>query len=468
MKKLLLSLCALVALSASALTYNVEVPAGTKACYIAGDMNGWSQQEMNKVDDTHYTIDIAEATEADGYKYCSGPGWNYVEKDANGNEMGNRVYSPNDVVARWASVFDPGVEVEKPEGDISIYLQVEGAYASTNLYAWDSATSEPINGAWPGTAMTAIESVDGVDYYVTTFTAPANAINIIFNDGTNQTADILGIAKTTYFKLNGNTATVVTPGAVEETETLTYNVTVPVASPSCYIAGAWDNWTSFTAMTMVDETHYTITLENVTKSMEYKYCATASWDNVEVQADGVSDATNRTWGENDVVAAWKGLAEVEIETLTYNVTVPEGTPACYIAGDMNSWGFTAMTKVDETHYTITFDNVHKLMGYKYACGEGWDYEEVTADGGQVYNRIWSENDVVAAWKTTGSVAGVEADAVKVYGANGMLCVRAAEEVALNVYNAQGMLVKALVVEGAADINLAAGLYIVNGTKVLVY
>ncbi|MBQ8565790.1 MAG: T9SS type A sorting domain-containing protein, partial [Bacteroidaceae bacterium] len=150
--------------------------------------------------------------------------------------------------------------------------------------------------------------------------------------------------------------------------------------------------------------------------------------------------------------------------------VPVGTPACYIAGDMNSWAFTAMTKVDDTHYTITFDNVHKAMGYKYACGEGWDYEEVTADGGQVYNRTWSENDVVAAWKSMGegSVAGVAAADVKVYGANGVLCVRAAEEVVLNVYNAQGMLVKALVVEGAADINLAAGMYIVNGTKVLVY
>ena len=469
MKKLLLSLCALVALSASALTYNVEVPAGTKACYIAGDMNGWSQQEMTKVDDTHYTLDIAEASETDGYKYCSGPGWNYVEKDAGGGEMSNRVYSPNDVVARWASVYDPGVEVEKPQGDISIYLQVEGAYAPANLYAWDSATSEPINGAWPGTAMTTIESVEGVDYYVTTFTAPANAINIIFNDGTNQTADIVGIVKNTYYKLNGNTAVEVTPGAVEETETLTYNVEVPAGTPSCFIAGEMNSW-GFTEMTKVDDTHYTITLDNVTKSMKYKYCATASWENVEMQADGVSDVQDRTWGEYDVVAAWKGLADVETETLTYNVEVPVGTPACYIAGDMNSWTFTAMTKVDDTHYTITFDNVHKAMGYKYACGEGWDYEEVTADGGQVYNRTWSENDVVAAWKSMGegSVAGVAAADVKVYGANGVLCVRAAEEVVLNVYNAQGMLVKALVVEGAADINLAAGMYIVNGTKVLVY
>ncbi|MBO7291930.1 MAG: lipoprotein, partial [Bacteroidaceae bacterium] len=42
MKKILLFFCAMFALSAMALTYNVTVPAGTNACYIAGDMNGWS------------------------------------------------------------------------------------------------------------------------------------------------------------------------------------------------------------------------------------------------------------------------------------------------------------------------------------------------------------------------------------------------------------------------------------------
>ena len=50
------------------ITYNVTVPAGTNACYIAGDMNSWSQVEMTKVDDTHYTLTIAEATTTMKYK----------------------------------------------------------------------------------------------------------------------------------------------------------------------------------------------------------------------------------------------------------------------------------------------------------------------------------------------------------------------------------------------------------------
>ena len=90
-------------------TYNVAVPAGTKACYIAGEMNEWVHQEMTKVDETHYTITIAEATTAMKYKYCSGPSWDYVEKTAAGEEVADRTYSANDVVESWLAVYDPSV-----------------------------------------------------------------------------------------------------------------------------------------------------------------------------------------------------------------------------------------------------------------------------------------------------------------------------------------------------------------------
>ena len=88
------------------LTYNVTVPAGTNACYIAGEMNGWSHMPMTKVDDTHYTITIVGATKDQEYKYCSGPGWDYEEQDAEGNSN-NRKYSENDVVVKWKKVYTP-------------------------------------------------------------------------------------------------------------------------------------------------------------------------------------------------------------------------------------------------------------------------------------------------------------------------------------------------------------------------
>ena len=89
------------------LTYNVTVPAGTSACYIAGDMNGWNFTEMTKVNNTHFTITIEAATTDMTYKYCSGPAWDYVEKDAYGSEISARTYSTNDVVQAWANIYQP-------------------------------------------------------------------------------------------------------------------------------------------------------------------------------------------------------------------------------------------------------------------------------------------------------------------------------------------------------------------------
>ena len=103
------------------------------------------------------------------------------------------------------------------------------------------------------------------------------------------------------------------------------------------------------------------------------------------------DTSNKSLTITKVAAAVK-------ETLIYSVTVPAGTPACYIAGEMNGWSFTPMTKVDDTHYTITYPQVMRSTEYKYSAGPSWDYEELKADGGNVGNRKYSDSDVVAKFK----------------------------------------------------------------------
>lgn len=101
--------------------------------------------------------------------------------------------------------------------------------------------------------------------------------------------------------------------------------------------------------------------------------------------------TSKSTGEYTLAANY-----TKIE-LTYNVTVPAGTPACYIAGEMNSWTLTEMTKVDDTHYAITIDGATTEHKYKYACGDSWDYVELKADGSGVDDRTYNANDVVAKW-----------------------------------------------------------------------
>ena len=83
--------------------------------------------------------------------------------------------------------------------------------------------------------------------------------------------------------------------------------------------------------------------------------------------------------------------------LTYTVTVPVGTEECYIAGEMNGWGFTKMTNKGNNVFTITLDKATATQGYKYTCGNDWKYVEVKTDGNAINNRTYTTNDNVVKW-----------------------------------------------------------------------
>ena len=325
---------------------------------------------------------------------------------------GEYTLTANLVDGTTVKATDSTVITVKESTEFSVYLEKATAYTTTYIYCWGGYGNE-----WPGEKMTVTESVNGAEYLKWTF-KNIEQVNIIFNDGgSNQTNDINDVKATTYYRLNSQSGksdvTIIDPNDVVEPDvpgTLVYNVTVPAGTPLCYIVGEFNNWDVAYApiMTKVDDTHYTITLDNVTKAMEYKYSCGQSWNYVEQKADH-SDAPNRTWSESDVVEAWLDMptdTPEEIETLTYNVTVPTGTPACYIVGAYNGWSVAIaveMTKVDDTHYTVTLDNVSKSMEYKYTCGKDWEYVELLADRTDVPNRTWSENDVVEAWANVPAV-----------------------------------------------------------------
>ena len=447
--------------STETLTYNVTVPAGTPACYIAGEMNSWGFTAMTMVDETHYTITFDNVTRAMKYKYTASESWDNVEMQADGvTDVLDRTYSENDVVAAWKGIATEEPILETLTYNVTVPVGTPACYIAGEMNSW---------------GFTAMTMVDETHYTITLdnvtramkykYTASESWDNVEMQaDGVTDVLDRTYSENDVVATWKGITTEEPTP------ETLTYYVTVPAGTEACYIVGAFNEWSAFVVMDKVDDTHFTISIDNTTKSSEYKYTCGESWEYEEVTADG-GQVANRTWSAEDVVVAWKATPSTEPETpetLTYNVTVPEGTYSCFIAGGMNSWTFTEMTRVDATHYTITFDDVTKSTEYKYFCGPDFMYAECWADLNYRSNRTYSENDVVEGWENSWtSVAGVEANDVKVYGANGVLSVRASEEVALYIYNAQGMLVKAVTVDGSADINLAAGLYIVNGTKVVV-
>lgn len=122
------------------ITYRVLVPNGTKACYLAGEMNGWKQQAMQQENNKVYRIELM-AHRSDEYKYCSGPEWMYEELDAAGNVINNRNYSPMDTVSQWRNVYQPwvpyspwGVTYNESDqyGKIQMLTQEEGWIANGN------------------------------------------------------------------------------------------------------------------------------------------------------------------------------------------------------------------------------------------------------------------------------------------------------------------------------------------------
>ena len=117
-------------------TYNVTVPVGTKACYIAGEMNSWIQQIMTKVDDTHYKITIENADISQKYKYCSGPAWSYNEQDASGNINANRSYSTNDIVASWSHVYDPANPPSNTTFMVTVPVGTNDCYIVGDMNIW--------------------------------------------------------------------------------------------------------------------------------------------------------------------------------------------------------------------------------------------------------------------------------------------------------------------------------------------
>lgn len=85
-------------------------------------------------------------------------------------------------------------------------------------------------------------------------------------------------------------------------------------------------------------------------------------------------------------------------SVTYTVSVPVGTYDCFIAGEMNGWIPHEMKRISSTEYTITVKGATVSQHYKYLSGPTWDCVEVSASGGNVANRTYHAEDVVARWE----------------------------------------------------------------------
>lgn len=119
--------------SAQKLTYIVTVPAGTKDCFIAGDMNAWTPHEMVRISRNKYQLSIAEAQTNQHYIYLSGPAFTFAETISS-----NRTYKLADSVSGWKNIWNPaeGRPVNVALGSAKSYFFRSKIVDSRNIEVW--------------------------------------------------------------------------------------------------------------------------------------------------------------------------------------------------------------------------------------------------------------------------------------------------------------------------------------------
>ena len=145
--------------------------------------NGWDINYGGAGDVEPFAVTVGEEMElVAGGKNLSAPAGTYD------------IYFNADSYKMWvmnAGETPGGVEVKS----LKIYGDVSATgWTNANAWIWDAANVNYTGGTWPGQALST-ETVDGKEYYVFDVTPEmmGKTVNVIFNNGSEQTVDINGV-----------------------------------------------------------------------------------------------------------------------------------------------------------------------------------------------------------------------------------------------------------------------------------
>ncbi len=361
------------------ITVNVTVPEGTPACFFYGEMSDNKFVEMTMVDATHYTTKFEGATSIGwGYLFCYEAD-NWDTKSAGGDITVEPVDGVINVEITW--INQPSVpDVWSVVGDAALGLVwtpekttddmqfVGGAYQLVKtglvLEAGDYEYKFAANHQW------------GKEY-------PASG-NLTLNIPENGTYKVTFSLNATGTDGNAVAEKEVDPGF----DTWTLVGDMPPFPKSWTILPGFDLQTEDGKIyTLSAETEFTVTefeygfRKNHTDEyapLAEKYTATLAEGTGEYKVDIALDFTDAAVPK--VSVKFTKIPEPPVGGITVNVTVPEGTPACFFYGDMSGNTFVEMTKVDDTHYTTKFEDKESIgWGYLF-CWESGNFSTKNTGG----------------------------------------------------------------------------------------
>lgn len=341
---------------AANVVFNVTVPSPTYQCWIVGNFNGWNNndKQLTMIDPTHFTITLDDATFATGvtvdnleYKYLSGGGdWAYVEKYAGGAEMlANRAYklgvtnthknaagvvddtsapgnNGTDVVAQWASVFNPNVapvpmnvtiDVLVPAGTFQCYI-----VGTFNNWAGPTAPADSCK-----MVLVATNPDGSMVFEKTIFSPDVNKLAYHFCCGPDWSFEQTPTVDYKYPEVNPVVAgwkAIFDPSKVGN---IVVTATVPTGTTDVWVNGSFLGWnfpngnngTGGLKCTKNADGTFSFTAPFVL-NIEYKMYNGQSWNNVEVDALGVEVANRKAAYPADAatsitVIGWKTPAAVK-------------------------------------------------------------------------------------------------------------------------------------------------------------
>jgi uncharacterized repeat protein (TIGR02543 family) len=361
----------------------------------------------------------------DGYKFDS---WSFgTGVQSTDAETAN----PIDITTKTSGIYTLTANYSELPKE-TVYFINTPKWTSVNAYAYNSE-----NTSWPGVAATKEAEKIG-EHEVYSYTAiQGKHKNVIFNGSGGQTADLTWTSGKYYIHNYGDKTGWYTKEDAEAllvVPVVTHDIVVKAVAPEVWNNGTisihyWGDGISATEKPVATEKEGNwnkYTIKNVPEgtSVNVIFVNGADWTNNANQTANITGITedkcfqisakNKDSEGKCTATVVECGATIEPEgsnSLTFNVTVPAGTEACYICGEWDWSSFKEMTKVDATHYTLKVAGAEKTHKYKYACQASWDYVEKKADGNELDgDRTWTANDVVAKWgkPDTYTIAGTPA------------------------------------------------------------
>ena len=221
------------------------------------------------------------------------------------------------------------VAPEPEPAALKLYAHSEDGWSNMNLYAWDTAST--ISAAWPGTAITEKETVNGVEYFVYTFGEEmrGKTINIIFNNGSSQTQDITGVV------IDGPHYYAIKSGKGTEVDPNTYapSAPAPTTGPLGVTMGVVGDHTSWGSDSLMEwnGTYYVAKNVSLTASKGFKVRKAGVWDDnynygpsskTTITVNGSLTVVNGS-GAQDILVPATGTYDVYFDSVSLKVWLME-------------------------------------------------------------------------------------------------------------------------------------------------